>query len=209
MQTGLKPASAMPPRGDEGESTMQTGKNVPDPREPLAVQRREFLKSSGILALLSTISITVIGCEGEKDAVSSIEVVPSATPPEPAAQAAAPSSRSDDMDAARPPADPASPTPSDPAPDPTPPPDPRPEPTQCTPISGQSTSDFGHTHSFQLGALQQQIALPITLQLNCAGGHIHTVALSRADLLAICAGSPVFRESSFDAGHTHAVMFNV
>jgi hypothetical protein len=192
---------------------MQTGQKVPDPRETLDVQRREFLKSSGILALLSTISITVIGCEGEKDAVSSIEVVPSAAPPEPAAQPAASSSRSDDMDDSRSPTDPESPTPSDPTPDPTPdptdPPDPGPEPTQCAPISGQSTNDFGHTHSFRLGALQQQIALPITLQLNCAGGHKHTVALSRADLMAICAGSPVFRESTFDAGHTHAVMFNV
>jgi len=79
----------------------------------------------------------------------------------------------------------------------------------CMTISGDSTTDFGHTHSYSLSAEKQEEAMSTGLQLNCAGGHKHTVSLSGSELMAICAGDMVVKESSFDAGHTHAVMFNV
>jgi hypothetical protein len=48
----------------------------------------------------------------------------------------------------------------------------------------------------------------ITLNIQGAAAHPHTVALSDSDLSAIAANQRLSKESSNDAGHTHTVTFN-
>jgi len=183
------------------------------------IPRREFLKSSSLLAFLATITIKVVGCDGEKDEVVSVEATTTPQTSLPDQQTATTSTSStvpDDpaadppLSSDPPPADPANPTRTPrPRPTPEPGPTPTPAPMACRTISDSSTSDFGHVHSYTLTAAAQEAAAPISLTLNCAGGHKHTVNLSGAELSSVCAGGMVVKESSFDAGHTHSVMFNV
>lgn len=166
---------------------------------PAAMPRRKFLKNASFLAFLATITVKVVGCDGEKYDVETVE--PMATP------------RSDptSSNAAEEKMDLSSEESDDPSPDPgpTPTPDPDPMPMMCSDISSTSSSDFGHTHPYTLSGSEQEAAAPVSLLLDCAGGHKHTVSLTGSEVASICAGSMVVKESTFDAGHTHAVMFNV
>ena len=191
-------------------------------RYPADIPRREFLKNSSLLAFLATITIEVVGCDGEKDEVVSVETTATPQTSLPNQQPSTSSTSkpaSDPLPSSEPPPeDPAAeptprPPPPRPTPDPTPdpPPDPTPDPMpmMCSNISSSSTIDFGHAHSYTLTAAAQETGAPISLTLNCAGGHKHSVSLSGAEVTSICAGAMVVKESSFDANHTHAVMFNV
>ena len=188
-------------------------------RCPADIPRREFLKSSSLLAILATITIKVVGCDGEKDEVVSVEATttPQDSLPNQQSTASSPTSNVPEESAADPPpsSDPppedpaAKPTPRPPRPRPTPDPTPDPMPMMCRNISSSSTIDFGHDHSYTLTAAAQEAGAPISLTLNCAGGHKHSVRLSGSEVTSICAGAMVVKESSFDANHTHSVMFNV
>jgi len=185
-----------------------------------AIPRREFLKSSGLVALLGTISIKVIGCDGEKDTVVSVQTRndTAATVPQPM-ESEPPRERNGDTNSSRsgsespgevmedPPRPTAPPEPT-PPPDPGPGPDPGPTPTTCRTVSGDSTNDFGHSHPYSLSADAQEMGSAVSLLLQCAAGHKHTVSLSGAEVSSVCDGAMVVKESTFDAGHTHSVMFN-
>lgn len=71
--------------------------------------------------------------------------------------------------------------------------------------TGSITNNHGHT--VVLTAAQQQAGAAITLELTTGGGHIHTVALSADQVLAIVGGNAVSVTSSVDSNHSHDVTF--
>jgi hypothetical protein len=192
-----------------------------DSQRTKAIQRREFLKSSGLIALLGTISIKVIGCDGEKDTVVSVKAreAPATTAPQETdsgeteerrrARDTSPSEMETPEEPMEEPSPPRPPPRPQPPPNPGPVPNPGPPPATCQTVSGDSTNDFGHTHPYSLSGDAQEAGSAVSLLLQCAAGHKHTVSLSGAEVTSICDGSMVVKESTFDAGHTHSVMFNV
>ena len=86
-------------------------------------------------------------------------------------------------------------------------------PTAATPPATDKTgvvsTDANHTHAgATVTAGQFTAGNAITLTLTNVGGHVHTVALSQAELAQINAGTRVVKTSSSDNAHTHTVTFN-
>jgi hypothetical protein len=79
----------------------------------------------------------------------------------------------------------------------------------ATDRTGTVSTDANHTHGgATVTAAQFTAGSPITLTLTNVGNHIHTVALSQAELTQISAGTRVQKTSSSDNAHTHTVTFN-
>ena len=75
--------------------------------------------------------------------------------------------------------------------------------------TGTVTTDANHTHTGStITAAQFTAGNAITLTLTGAATHVHTVALSQAELTQINAGTRVQKASSNDNAHTHTVTFN-
>ena len=72
------------------------------------------------------------------------------------------------------------------------------------------TTDANHTHSAIVTAAQITAGNAITVTLTGATTHVHTVALSQAELIQIRAGTRVQKTSTSDGPtpHTHTVTFN-
>ena len=71
------------------------------------------------------------------------------------------------------------------------------------------STDNNHTHGgATVTAAQLTAGNAITLTLTNVGNHIHTVALSQAELTQIRGGTRVQKASSSDNAHTHTVTFN-
>ena len=168
-------------------------------RYPADMPRREFLKNSSLLAFLATITIEVVGCDGEKDEVVSVDTTA-------APQTSLPNQQPSRSSTSEPAAEP---TPRPPPPRPTPDPTPDPMPMMCRDISDVSTVDANHSHPFTLSAAAQEAEAAVVIRLELSGNHSHSVRLTGAEVASICAGNVVVKESSSDAFHTHAVMFNV
>ena len=87
-------------------------------------------------------------------------------------------------------------------------------PTTPTPPAVDKTAtvstDANHTHSAIVTAAQFTAGNAITVTLTGASTHVHTVALSQAELTQIRAGARVVKTSTSDGGtpHTHTVTFN-
>jgi hypothetical protein len=78
------------------------------------------------------------------------------------------------------------------------------------PASGDriGTISSNHGHSAVITSAQLGTSGGITLNIQGASSHPHTVALTGAELSAIANNQRVSKESSNDASHTHSVTFN-
>jgi ABC-type glycerol-3-phosphate transport system substrate-binding protein len=79
----------------------------------------------------------------------------------------------------------------------------------ATDKTGTVSTDNNHTHAgATVTAAQFTAGNAITITLTNVGNHIHTVALSQAELTQISGGTRVQKTSSSDNAHTHTVTFN-
>jgi VCBS repeat-containing protein len=94
-------------------------------------------------------------------------------------------------------------SPSSPSGGPTPSPGP-------TPASGDRTGSISanHGHAAVLTAAQLQAGGAVTLGIQGAGDHPHSVGLSAAQVQAIASGQRITQESTVQDSHAHDVTFN-
>ena len=81
-------------------------------------------------------------------------------------------------------------------------------PTPATDKTGTVSTDVGHSHTAVITAAQLTAGNAITLTLTGQTTHIHTVALSQAELTQISGGTRVQKTSTTDNAHMHTVTFN-
>jgi hypothetical protein len=74
--------------------------------------------------------------------------------------------------------------------------------------SATVSTDAGHSHTAVITAAQLTAGNAITLTLTGQTTHIHTVALSQAELTQISGGTRVQKTSTTDNAHSHTVTFN-
>jgi outer membrane biosynthesis protein TonB len=165
------------------------------------IDRRAFTVEAA-LALLAGVAITISACGTNNGPGGPTAVVPDPTPTPGPTPTPTPSPTASPSPTPKPTP---GPTPT-PRPTPTPAPTPSPTPTPMADKLGAISANHGHVA--RITGAQLTAGGALSLDIQGAASHTHTVTLSAAEVMDIAQNHKVSKVSTTDSFHNHTVTFN-